>query len=632
MVRKRIFRATLFALIAGLLLSLSSGLVAADDPYIPSGPPHAFYGDVLINGNPAPVGTKVEAVGTGVKTTALNPIYTDVAGKYGTSGATGDKLIVQGDDTLVDGTTLTFYIDDVSTEQTFIWQSGNETELHLSVTIPEVTLTFDVIGTGSVTEPASSPVTDIPYGDTVNLLAVETDDCWEFDGWTADTTPGFDAIDDPSDPDTFITMDADYSIHANFVLKTVTLNVDVDGVGGTVTEPASSPVTDIPCGNTVNLFADPDPLYLFNGWSADTTEGLAAINAAGDPDTFITMDDNYSIHANFVQITTFGGGGGLGAPPEITTNLFGSEDTFRISVTGRILDTITVTSPDGKLTITIPANTIARDSLGNPLSSLTVDVDPDPPCPVPEDESIIGLAYSFGPDGATFNPPIQITFAYDPDEIPEGVLEGELIIAFCDEDSGEWIQVPAVVDTDNNIITAEISHFTTYAIIGKGVVIVVPEKPEPAPEPSPPAPKPAPAVFSPKSMSVLPAEVNPGEMVEIRVIVTNTGGEGGTHDVILKVNSVKEDSKTISLNAGESKEVSFTISRDKPGTYQIESDGLSGSFVVKEAVVKPVTPTPTPAPEVTEEGIQWWIWVIIAAVVFAGVVAGLYFYGRRAKA
>jgi len=398
MIRKRVLKVTFFALIAGLLLSISSGLAGADFT-IPSGPPHAFYGNVLINDgtvdNPAPIGTKVEAKGTGVTATIGNPIYTDVEGKYGTSGATGDKLIVQGDDTLVDGTVITFYVNDVSTEQTCTWQSGNKTELDLSVVIP-------------------------------------------------------------------------------------------------------------------------------------------------------------------VTVVVTGGGGG-GAPPEITTNLFGSEGTFRISSIGRILETITVTSPDGKLTIIIPVNTIARDSLGNPLSSLTVDVDPDPPCPLPEDEGIIGLAYSFGPEGATFIPPIEIVFTYEPGEIPEGVLEEELIIAFCDEDSGEWIQVPAVVDADNNTVTAQISHFTTYAVIGKGIVVVVPEAPGPAPEPTPePPPTPAPA---PEPTPEPTPEPEPAPAPE------------------------------------------------------------------------PVTPepAPAPAPEVIEEGLQWWIWVIIAAAVCAAVVIGLYFYGRRTK-
>lgn len=395
MIRKQVLKVTFFALIAGLLLSISSGLVGADFP-VPV-LPHAFYGNVLINEDPAPVETKVEAKGTGVTATIGNPIYTGVEGKYGTSGATGDKLVIQGDETLVDGTTITFYVNDVSTEQTYTWQSGNITELNLSVIIP-------------------------------------------------------------------------------------------------------------------------------------------------------------------VPVTTGGGGGG-GGGVTLGTNVLGSATSFSITTDGRVYRTIVLTSPDGKLTITIPMNTIARNHLGNPLTSLTVDVDPDPPCPVPEDERIIGLAYDFQPDGATFNPPILVTFAYDPDEIPEGVLEEELLIAFCDEDSLEWILVPAVVNADNNTITAEISHFTTYAIIGKGVVIVVPEKPEPAPEPTPePTPEPEPTPAPKPEPKPEPEPVTP--------------------------------------------------------------------------TPEPVTPAPEvpAAPVVPEEGIQWWIWVIVAAVVLVGAGTGLYFYRRRAEA
>jgi len=466
MIRKSLFRITLFALIAGLLLGVSPGLAAAVDSTVPSGPPHAFYGNVKINGNPAPTGTKVEAKGTGVKTSIYNPISTSVAGQYGTPGETGDKLLVQGG-TIVDGTILTFYVNDVSTGNTTAWYSGEKTKLDLAVTI---------------------------------------------------------------------------------------------------TQP----------------------------------------------------------------VITGGGGPSGGGLPTLTTNLFGSQGTHPISATGMVLYTIVVTSSDGKLKVTIPRYTIARDKFGNPLSSFTVDVDPNPPCPVPEDKRIIGLAYKFGPEGATFAPPIEIVFTYNPGDLDVGALEEELVLALCDVATGVWVPVTSVVDTENNTITVQISHFTTFAIIGKGVIVVTPTPP-PAPQPPPPSPpKPAPAMFSPKSMSVLPAAVSPGETVAITVIVTNTGGESGTHEVVLKVDGVKADSKAVALNAGESKEVSFSISKDKPGTYQIDCDGLQGSFVVKEVAPPPVEVTP--APTVTEEGIQWWIWVIIAAVVVVGAGSGLYFYRRRIKA
>ena len=190
-------------------------------------------------------------------------------------------------------------IDDADDPDTFITMD-DDYSIHANFVQKTYDLNVGVIGTGSVTEPASSPVEDVLCGDTVDLLAVETDDCWEFDGWTADTPAGLAAIDDADDPDTFITMEDDYSIYANFVQKTYDLNVDVDGVGGTVTEPATSPVEDVPCGDTVDLLADPDPTYLFDCWSADTPAALAAIDDPDNADTFITMNGNYSIHANFI--------------------------------------------------------------------------------------------------------------------------------------------------------------------------------------------------------------------------------------------------------------------------------------------------------------------------------------------
>ena len=75
--RKKIFKATLLLLIAGLLVCASP--VLAQDPSVPA-LPHAFYGDVLINGSPAPADTKVSVTGTGVVTRPYNAIWTIVTG------------------------------------------------------------------------------------------------------------------------------------------------------------------------------------------------------------------------------------------------------------------------------------------------------------------------------------------------------------------------------------------------------------------------------------------------------------------------------------------------------------------------------------------------------------------------
>jgi len=213
------------------------------------------------------------------------------------------------------------------------------------------------------------------------------------------------------------------------------------------------------------------------------------------------------------------------APPEpsprapalyIETNLFGVEKSFRIDSDGEILQTIEATSEDGNLTLYLPRGTIALDKYGNPLDSLEAAVDENPP-PPPEDGYIIGLPYIFEPSGATFAPPITFIWSYDPEDLPEGVAEEDQVIAYYDEDAGEWIELKCVVDTENNTITALVSHFTTIAIIA-----VLPPPPAPIVAPPPPVvppvvppvapppvapPAPAPVVTAPPPVVTAPPPV-----------------------------------------------------------------------------------------------------------------------------
>jgi len=132
--------------------------------------------------------------------------------------------------------------------------------------------------------------------------------------------------------------------------------------------------------------------------------------------------------------------------------------------TGEILEDIIFTSPDEMLTVTIPEGTIALDKDDNPLLTLRVDNDPNPPEP-PEGAHIIGLAYDFDPAGTTFDPAMTLTWKYSPADIPEGVDEEDLVIAYYDEASGEWVILESVVDTATNTITALVYHLTTFATV-----------------------------------------------------------------------------------------------------------------------------------------------------------------------
>ena len=131
---------------------------------------------------------------------------------------------------------------------------------------------------------------------------------------------------------------------------------------------------------------------------------------------------------------------------------------------GEIRETTKLTSQDETLTVTIPEGTVALDKDGNPLLTLRIDNDADPPAP-PEDAHIIGIAYDLDPAGATFYPAMTLTWKYSPPDIPEGVGEEDLVMAYYDEATGEWVILECVVNTATNIITASVSHLTTFAVL-----------------------------------------------------------------------------------------------------------------------------------------------------------------------
>ena len=203
-----------------------------------------------------------------------------------------------------------------------------------------------------------------------------------------------------------------------------------------------------------------------------------------------------------VTISTTPENGEETSPAETSTlqySLFGEERNVSIGNTGEILESIEISStlPSGKVTVNINAGTKALDNDGNPLTNLTADANLTPP-PAPEDYTVY-MACSFGPDGATFDPPIVLTFDYTPADIPENTDEENLVIAFYDSSVGEWVILDSEVDTVNHTITASVSHFTTFAILVPQVESAPPETPpstlpdsdsEEAPTPTP-APSPS---------------------------------------------------------------------------------------------------------------------------------------------
>jgi len=134
-------RSLRIALVLAVILILTLPLEVAAQPPLP----HFFCGNVTVDGSPAPVGTKVEARGTGVLTGIDgNPITTTVSGKYGDNSL--NRLVVQGN--ITEGTVLTFYVNGVNTGQKYVFSSGELSRLNLAIFTPTGTtqLRIDVCG------------------------------------------------------------------------------------------------------------------------------------------------------------------------------------------------------------------------------------------------------------------------------------------------------------------------------------------------------------------------------------------------------------------------------------------------------------------------------------------------------
>ena len=348
------------------------------------------------------------------------------------------------------------------------------------------------------------------------------------------------------------------------------------------------------------------------------------------------------IQPDLFSVIGGGGGGGGGGRKYIHGNIFGKESHFRISLNGEVEKAIEVTPEDGRLTMTIPEGTIAKGEDGKRLKSLEITTNENPP-PPPEDAHIIGSPYSFGPAGANFDPPITVEFTYDPDTIPEGVNEEDLVLACYDEDTGEWIELECTVNPATHTITACMAHFTTFAIIGS-------EEEEPPSEP---------AAFTFSSLAISPNEVDVGENVSITVMIANTGGELGSYEATLKINGEVEATEEVNIAAGSSQQVSFITPKDTAGTYIVDIGGLTDSFVVKAAppvvppiappvvspivppavtpiappVVSPIAPpvvSPIVPPAVTPaKPINWWLTGGIIAAVITAIAVPLTIRRRR---
>jgi hypothetical protein len=243
-----------------------------------------------------------------------------------------------------------------------------------------------------------------------------------------------------------------------------------------------------------------------------------------------------------------GGGGGSGATSlaEYTTG------------SGKFVVDATIESIDGNVKLTIPKDTIAENKNGQRLYSISIKLREPPPAPPPYCD-IVGWVYDVGPLGATFDPPVDLSFKYKDADIPEGVAEKNLVLAMYDWDTRQWQELESSVDTETNYVTAKFDSLLTYAILAHI----------------------QPASFRVTDFTLTPQEIGPGESVAITARVENTGDLTGSYEVVLQVDSKVWQTHKVTLDGGDSETVSFIATSDVTGTHQVSIGDLRATFTIK---------------------------------------------------
>ncbi len=315
-------------------------------------------------------------------------------------------------------------------------------------------------------------------GTSVTLEAV-ANSSYEFEEWSGDVT-----VAQEDDETINITMNSNKTVTANFAATG-----GGDGDGGNGGNTTSKPVADFranPTSGDAPLdvgFTDTSTnsptswSWTFgDGGTSTTRYPVHTYTAAGNYTVSLTATNSKGsdtkTKSDYITVTS----GGDGEPTDggteptqysLSVDILGTASTGQMNSTGALLEAVNATSTDGKVSIHIANGTLCLGSDGGRLSTISVsNVGDEANLSAPENRYIIA-AYKLEPGGANFTPALELALAYEEEELPEGVSEKRLYIACYNETSEKWSTLKSKVDTEENTVTAEVKHFTTFAIMGK---------------------------------------------------------------------------------------------------------------------------------------------------------------------
>lgn len=151
------------------------------------------------------------------------------------------------------------------------------------------------------------------------------------------------------------------------------------------------------------------------------------------------------------------------AAPTVAPEVQTGQASLTTSAVGTVLKTVTVRTAGGTGAVTIPEGTTALDAGGNPIGEVTCGEVAPGEVPAAPTGTTVAVALNCGPAGATFDPPVVLTYTLSAEEWAE-IGSATPKVIWYNPASKAWQEIPATVDPATRTITAEVSHFSIYAL------------------------------------------------------------------------------------------------------------------------------------------------------------------------
>lgn len=178
------------------------------------------------------------------------------------------------------------------------------------------------------------------------------------------------------------------------------------------------------------------------------------------------------------------GGGGGGGPsggsfmpsaPAAPVMEYTGNGPLNTDMEGVIRYTTVIATAEGGASLSIGQGVLAQDRFGRPLDAVSVRSTSLGDLPAPgEGTEPVGRALRCGPDGATFDPAIEVSFTLTSEEWERSGAGERFVVRWYNSQNGAWEPLSTTVHPATRTVTATISHFTLVAVFIEAAPVETP--------------------------------------------------------------------------------------------------------------------------------------------------------------